>query len=121
MKQVKLVAMIFSMLAVGVSTARAQVAAGPTPAQTQKMEEALERLKGSMSNGGSESVSGAADGVFMNLAGFGGEEAPAVRSEPQQRSKAKARLANYKPGDCWEVCVSWGPLHVCYTWETRCR
>jgi len=122
MKRIKLVAAIFGMLVMGSATAHAQVFAGKAEGRAQKMDEAFDRLKDTLSKGGSEGVSGAADGVFSSLGDFGGtSEAPAVRSEPRTQSKAKAHLANYKAPDCWEVCVSWGPLHVCYTWETRCR
>jgi hypothetical protein len=61
--------------------------------------------------------------VFMTLGDFSrssGDDTSAVRA-PMSKSPRKAVLANYKAPACWEVCVSWGPLHVCYTWETRCR
>ncbi len=124
MKQIELVATIIGMLALSAASAHAQTPAGKPPTPTQKMEEAMDRLKDSMSKGGSEGVAGAGDAVFMNLGDFSrasGDDTSAVRSEPRTRSRSKATLANYKAPDCWEVCVSWGPLHVCYTWETRCR
>ena len=128
MKRIKVVAAIFSMLVMFSAAAHAQVSAGKAPAktekQTQKMDEAFERLKSTLSKGGNEGVARAGDGVFTSLADFGrpaGEDTSVVRSEPPTRSKSKVTLANYKAPDCWEVCVSWGPLHVCYTWETRCR
>jgi len=119
MKRIKLAAAIFGMLATGSATARAQSAE-----QTQKMNAAMERMRSAMSNGGSEGVASAGDGVFMNLADLArpaADDASVVRSAPSTRSKPKAVLANYKPATCWEVCVSFGPLNVCYTWETRCR
>lgn len=126
MKRITLAAAVISMLALGAATARAQAPAGKTPAQAQKMEEAMDRLKSAMSKGGSESAASAGDAVFTTLADFGrpaADDASVVRSEPARSSRPKAVLTNYKPPerDCWEVCVSWGPLHVCYTWETRCR
>lgn len=129
MKRIKSIAMIVSMLVLCSTMAYSQSAeakpAGKADAQAQKMAEAFDRMKSSMSNGGSEGISGAGDGLFSALGGFGrggGDDASAVRA-PMSKAPRKATLANYKPDtkDCWEVCVSWGPLHVCYTWETRCR
>ena len=127
MKRTKSGAVIFSILAMCSTMAYSQSAEGKSPVkvdgQAQKMTEAFDRLKSSMSNGGSEGVSGAGDGLFSALGGFGrdnGDNTSAVRV-PMSKSPRKATLANYKAPTCWEVCVSWGPLHVCYTWETRCR
>jgi hypothetical protein len=136
MKRIKLGAAIFSMLVMCSAAAHAQVfagnalykaeskAAGKTDKQSQKMDEALEKLRSSMSKGGTEGVSGAGGSLFTALGDFGrpaGGDTSAVRSEPQTRSRPKAVLANYKPAPCWEVCVSWGPYNVCYTWEKRCQ
>lgn len=127
MKRIKLGALTFCMLAMCSTMAYSQSAevkpAGKVDGQAQKMTEAFDRLKNTMSNGGSEGISGAGDGLFSALGDFGrdgGDNASAVRA-PMSKSPRKATLANYKPPVCWEVCVSWGPLHVCYTWETRCR
>lgn len=130
MKRIKSVAMIFSVLVLCSTMAYSQSAevkpAGKADGQAQKMAEAFDRMKSSMSSGGSEGISGAGDGLFSALGGFGrdgrdgGDNTSAVRA-PMSKAPRKATLANYKAADCWEVCVSWGPLHVCYTWETRCR
>lgn len=127
MKRIKSSAMIFSLLAMCSTLAYSQSAevkpAGKMDGQAQKMTEAFDRLKSTMSNGGSEGVSGAGDGLFSALGDFGrdgGDNTSAVRA-PMSKAPRRATLANYKAPDCWEVCVSWGPLHVCYTWEKRCR
>jgi len=127
MKRIKSGAVIFIMLAMCSTTAYSQSAevkpAGKADGQAQKMTEALDRLKSSMSNGGSEGISGAGDGLFSALGDFGrdgGDNVSAVRV-PMSKSPRKATLANYKPPQCWEICVSWGPLNVCYTWQTLCR
>lgn len=129
MKRIKSVAMMFSVLALCSTMAHSQSAevkpAGKADAQAQKMAAAFDRMKSSLSNGGSEGISGAGGGLFSALGDFargGDDDASAVRA-PMSKAPRKATLANYKPEpkDCWEVCVSWGPLHVCYTWETRCR
>ena len=127
MKQLKLGAAIFGLLVMCSTAAYSQTSevkpAAKADGQTQKMTEAFERLKSTLSNGGSEGAACAGDGVFTSLGEIGrptGEDTSAVRA-PMSKSPRKATLANYKAPDCWEVCVSWGPLHVCYTWETRCR
>lgn len=127
MKRIKSVAVIFSVLVLFSTRAYSQSAevkpAGKADAQAQKMAAAFDRMKSSLSNGGSEGISGAGDGLFSALGDFGrdgGDNSSAVRV-PMSKAPRKATLANYKAPDCWEVCVSWGPLHVCYTWETRCR
>lgn len=129
MKRFKSVAMIVSVLVMCSTMAYSQSAevkpAAKADAQAQKMAEAFDRMKSSMSNGGSEGIAGAGDGLFTAMGGFardGGDNSSAVRA-PMSKAPRKATLANYKgpERDCWEVCVSWGPLHVCYTWETRCR
>lgn len=127
MKRIKSGAVIFSMLMMCSTMAYSQSAevkpAGKADGQAQKMTEAFDRLKSTMSNGGTEGISGAGDGLFSALGDFGrdgGDNTSAVRA-PMSKSPRKATLANYKAPDCWEVCVSWGPLHVCYTWEKRCR
>lgn len=110
MKQIKLVAAMFGVLL--------SFSAG---AQTQKMNEACDRLKDSLSKGGSEGVSGAGDGVFSSLGGFGeasGQDS-AVRA-PMSKAPRKSGLVKAS-GTCWEVCVSFGPRNVCHAWETRCR
>ena len=127
MKQLKLVAAIFSLLAICSTAAYSQTSetksARKADGQSQKMTEAFDRLKSTLSNGGSEGAACAGDGVFTSLGDFTrptGDDTSAVRA-PVSKSSQKVVLANYKAPDCWEVCVSWGPLHVCYTWETRCR
>lgn len=122
MKRIKSSATIICLLALCAGAAHAQAPKGKTDKQAQ-MDAAMERLKSSMSKGGSEGVANAGDGVFMNLADFArpaGDDASVVRSGPAPKSSRKSGLIN-AAADCWEVCVSWGPLHVCYTWETRCR
>lgn len=122
MKQIKLLAAVFGMLMAFSGGAHAQTQS-KTGEQTQKMNEAFERLKDSMSKGGTEGVSCAGDGVFSSLGDFSqpsGQDntvrAPMASKAPRMPGLVKAAAKN-----CWEVCVSWGPLHVCYTWETRCR
>lgn len=135
MKRLKLNAAIFSMLMVCSAAAHAQISdvkaprksaskIGKDDTQAERMAEAMERLKDTMSKGGSESVAGAGDGVFTTLADFSrgaGDDAMAVRSAPMSKMPRKSGLIKAAADDCWEVCVSWGPLHVCYTWEKRCR
>lgn len=129
MNRIKSVAMMFSVLVLCSTAAYSQSAevkpAAKADAQAQKIAEAFDRMKSSLSSGGGEGISGAGDGLFSALGDFGrdgGDGAPVVRA-PMSKAPRKATLANYKgpEKDCWEVCVSWGPLHVCYTWETRCR
>ncbi|MDO8756509.1 MAG: hypothetical protein Q7J64_00730 [Elusimicrobiota bacterium] len=121
MKQIKLLAAVFGMLLAFSVGAHAQTQSKAAE-QTQKMNEAFERLKDSMSKGGTEGVSCAGDGVFSSLGdlGQGSGQDNAVRA-PMSKSPRKSGLIKAAGADCWEVCVSWGPLHVCYTWETRCR
>ncbi len=126
MKRFKLGAAIFCMLVIGSTAAYAQTSEPNSPrkadGQTQKVTEAFERLKSTLSNGGSEGAACAGDGVFTSLGDFtrpAGDDASAVRA-PMSKSPRKTSLVK-AAADCWEVCVSWGPLHVCYTWETRCR
>lgn len=127
MNRIKLAAAIISLLVLGPAAARAQVLDGKAAkadSRTKKIEAAFQRLDDSMSKGGTESVAGAGDALFAALGDFGcpaAVDAVAVRSEPRTKSKAHATLVNSQAPDCWEVCVSWGPLHVCYTWEKRCR
>jgi len=123
MKRTEFSATIICLLALCAGAAHAQASNVKADKQAQ-MDQAMERLKSSMSKGGSEGVASAGDGLFSALGDFSrpaGDDASVVRSEPIKSSRPKAVLANYKAPDCWEVCVSWGPLHVCYTWETRCR
>lgn len=122
MKRIKLSAAICGMLMMFAGAAHAQTSTGKADKQAQ-MDQAMERLKSSMSKGGSEGVASAGDGVFMNLADFSrpaADDASVVRSGPAPKTARKSGLIN-AAADCWEVCISWGPLHVCYTWETRCR
>lgn len=122
MNQIKLIAAVFGMLMALSAGAQAQPQ-GKAGEQTQKMNEAFERLKDSMSKGGTEGVSCAGDGVFSSLGGFGEASGQdnAVRAPMSSKAPRKSGLVKAAAADCWEVCVSWGPLHVCYTWETRCR
>lgn len=121
MKQIKLVAAVFGMLLAfsGGAQAQPQSKGGE---QTRKMNEAFERLKESMSKGGNEGVSSAGDGVFSSLGGFGEASGQdyAVRA-PMSKAPRKPGLIKAAEATCWEVCVSWGSLHVCYTWEKRCQ
>lgn len=126
MKRIKSGAVMFMLLAVCSTMAYSQSAetksAGKVDGQAQKMTEAFDRLKSAMSNGGSEGISGGGDGLFSALGGFshdGGDNTSAVRA-PMSKSPRKSGLVKVA-ADCWEVCVSWGRLNVCYTWETRCR
>lgn len=121
MKQVKIVAAVFGMLMALSGGAHAQPQR-KTGEQTQKMNEAFERLKDSMSKGGNEGVSSAGDGVFSSLGAFGDASVQdnAVRA-PMSKAPRKSGLVKAAEENCWEVCISWGPLHVCYTWEKRCR
>lgn len=122
MKQIKLIAAVFGMLTAFSAGAQAQT---PNKAaeQTQKMNEAFERLKDSMAKGGTEGVSCAGDGVFSSLGDFSQASGQdnAVRAPMSKAAPRNSGLIKASGKDCWEVCVSWGPLHVCYTWETRCR
>lgn len=84
-------------------------------AASEKLNAVLDGLNGTLSSGSSEAASNAGVDAFSALGAFNA----APRSEAVPAGPATFAAAAEK--DCWEVCVSWGPLHVCYTWEQRCR
>lgn len=123
MKQLKLIAALVGILAAfsGSAHAQAQTKASKSAEQSQKMDEAFARLKDSLSKGGSESVAGAGESIFSGMEGFGSstnEGAPAVSAAPMSKAPRQAGLVKVA---CWEVCVKFGPLNVCYAWETKCK
>lgn len=125
MKRIKSGAVIFIMLAMCSTRAYAQSAginpAGKADGQAQKMNEAFERLKDSMSMGGNEGVSSAGDGVFSSLGGFGEASVDNAVRAPMSKVPRKSGLIKAAEATCWEVCVRIGPLNVCYAWEKRCQ
>ena len=109
------------LVVLGDSSLRAQGVESGVGQAAKKVGAAVEGLNKALSSGGGEGISSAGETVFNAAGGFGKafDDASVVRSEPEQKPKGTAR--DKLAAACWEVCVKFGPLNICYAWETRCK
>ena len=132
MKQMKLIAAVFGLLLMGNSAVRAKDYPASMNQSAKNMAAAMDSMSQTITNGGSEVISGASDGILAKAANFGrgddeasvvlaGVDASAAHPMSLLAASDAKSVSAQADHTCWTVCVQWDKLHVCVTWHQVCR